>query len=83
MDKNNFICSGPAQDLFCDLELYADSDSLEVKLLFCKRIILKKWVVSKEALALAWSGHTLSALSDNRCNAYIGFILFNFNRLII
>ena len=42
-----------------------------------KRIVLKKWIVPKEGIAVAWSGHTHGAPSDYRCNSYIGFLLLN------
>ena len=77
MDKKNYICTGPAQDLFCDLELYGDEIFIEIRLLFCKKIILKKWIVPKKALALAWFGLKRGAASDYRCNAYMGFILYS------
>lgn len=36
-----------------------------------------KWIVPKEGIAVAWSGHTHGAPSDYRCNSYVGFLLLN------
>jgi len=77
LDKSRFICAGPAQDLFCDLELYSDSCYIEVRLVLFKRIVIKKWIMPKEGIAVAWNGHIHGAPSDYRDNSYIGFLLLN------
>ena len=77
MDKSNFICVGPAQDLFCDLELYVDNNYIEVRLLLLKKIIIKKWSVPKEGLAISWIGKSHGSPYDHGCNSYIGFLMLD------
>ncbi len=83
MDKENLICTGPALDMFCNLELYADDDTLEIDLLLFKHFVLKKRVISKEGLAFAWCGQRDSMGIYYGTGSYIGILMYNGDSHII
>jgi hypothetical protein len=71
------LCTAPAQDLFCDLQMYKDEEYIEVRLLLFKRIVIKRWTIPKNGIGFAWCGHDPSGAREYGIASYIGFILLN------
>ena len=83
MDKGNLICTGPALDMFCNLELYADDDTLEIDLLLFKHFVVKKWIIPKHGLVFVWDGYKKGSNHYQWTNSYLGFMLYDGNFIIL
>ncbi|MBE5919055.1 MAG: hypothetical protein E7272_04345 [Pseudobutyrivibrio ruminis] len=77
MDNMKLLCTAPAQDLFCDLQVYKDEENIEVRLLLFKKFVIKKWTIPRNGIGFAWCGHDPSGAGDYGIASYIGFILLN------
>ena len=83
MDKENLICKGPARDLFCSLDLYIDSNFIEVHLLLFNHIVIKKWIVPKKQLLLSWISEFDSSPEYHGSSSFIGFMLIDGSIIVI
>ncbi|SDB40119.1 hypothetical protein SAMN02910298_01960 [Pseudobutyrivibrio sp. YE44] len=83
MDKSNYVCSCQAQDLFCDLELYIDSCSLEIRLLLFKHIVIKKWKIPKNELILSWVSTIEHSPNYQGSRSFIGFMLLDGSVIVL
>ena len=77
MDNMKLLCTAPAQDLFCDLQMYKNEEYIEVRLFLFKKFVIKKWTIPRNGIAFAWTGHDRGSTTDYRDTAYIACILLN------